>query len=164
MSSRPRVQPSAPLIGLLERAARAMVADMVRSAAERGFPEVRASHNAVFATLAAEGSRVSDMAAQAGITKQSVGEMVRDLEQAGLVEIRPDPTDGRAKIVRYTKRGWQCVRSGESHIRSVDALLASTLGADRMADLRVMLTEIADLLERAGTVVEHSAASRSPDE
>ena len=56
------------LIALVERAERALVTDLVSAAAQRGFPEVRASHNAVFATLRSEGSRVSDMAARAGIT------------------------------------------------------------------------------------------------
>lgn len=132
-----------PLIALVERADRALVADLVSAAAERGFPEVRMSHNAVFATLRAEGSRVSEMAARAGITKQSLAAIVKDLERAGLVTISPDPADGRAKVVKYTNRGWQCARSGAAYLREVEDALATLIGRDRLDDLRGLLGQTA---------------------
>lgn len=132
-----------PLIALVERAERALVADLISAAAERGFPEVRVSHNAVFATLQAEGSRVSDMAARAGITKQSLAAIVRDLEGAGLVTVSPDPADGRAKVVKYTDRGWQCARGGAAYLREVEDALARLIGRDRLDDLRELLDQTA---------------------
>lgn len=137
-----------PFIALVERVDRALVADLVSAAADRGFPEVRASHNAVFATLRAEGSRVSDMAASAGITKQSLAALVRDLEDAGLVKVSPDPTDGRAKLVTYTERGWECVRGGEAHLREVERTLAAVVGRRRLDEVRNTLGEVADHFER----------------
>ena len=133
----------AQLLALVERANRAMVVDLVSGAAARGFPEVRQSHNAVFATLRTEGSRVSDMAARAGITKQSVAAIVRDLEHAGLVSVGPDPTDGRAKLVTYTERGWECVRGGAGHLREQEDTLSDLLGRERLDHLRDMLAEVA---------------------
>ena len=134
----------APLfIALVERVNRAMVADLVSGAAARGFPEVRQSHNAVFATLRSEGSRVSDMAARAGITKQSLAAVVRELEAAGLVTVSADPTDGRAKMVTYTERGWECVKGGAGYLRELEDTLADLLGRERLDDLRGMLEEVA---------------------
>jgi DNA-binding MarR family transcriptional regulator len=135
------------LIALVERADRALVTDLVSAAADRGFPEVRASHNAVFATLEAEGSHVSDMAARAGITKQSVAAIVRDLEAAGLVTVSPDPADRRAKLVRYTDRGWQCARGGSAYLREVEEAMSELLGRDGLAELRASLAAVADALE-----------------
>ena len=140
-----------PFIALVERVDRALVADLVSAAAERGFPEVRVSHNAVFATLQAEGSRVSDMAARAGITKQSLAAIVKDLEGAGLVTVSPDPADGRAKVVRYTDRGWQCVRGGEAYLRDVEDSLATLIGRERLDDLRGLLAVVADSFETSRT-------------
>ena len=134
---------SALFLALVERVNRAMVADLVSGAAARGFPEIRQSHNAVFATLRSEGSRVSDMAARAGITKQSVAAIVRELEDAGLVSVGPDPTDGRAKLVTYTDRGWECARGGAGYLRELEGTLADLLGRERLADLRGMLQEVA---------------------
>jgi DNA-binding MarR family transcriptional regulator len=136
-----------PLIALVERVDRALVADLVGSAAERGFPEVRLSHNAVFATLRTEGSRVSDMAARAGITKQSLAAIVKDLEAAGMVTVSPDPADGRAKVVRYTDRGQQCAHAGAAYLREVEEALASRIGRDRLDDLRELLDQVADHFE-----------------
>lgn len=117
--------------------------DLVSGAAERGFPEVRQSHNAVFATLRSEGSRVSDMAVRAGITKQSVAAIVRELEDAGLVAVGPDPTDGSAKLVTYTERGWQCVRGGAGYLRELEDTLVDLLGRERLDDLRETLADVA---------------------
>ena len=136
-----------PLIALVERAERALVTDLVAAAADRGFPEVRASHNAVFATLQSEGSRVSDMAARAGITKQSLAAIVKDLEAAGLVTVSPDPVDGRAKLVTYTDRGLECARGGASYLRELEDALATTIGRERLDDLREMLDRVALHLE-----------------
>lgn len=135
-----------PLIGLVDDAAQALQRDMVRAAAVAGFPEVRRTHNAVFGTLATDGSRITDMAARAGITKQSMAEIVRDLERLGLVSVDPDPTDARAKLVRYTRRGWRVVRGGQRHIDEVEERLAEALGPERLADLREMLSTVPALL------------------
>ena len=146
MSRTPPPRSDVPLIRLVEDADQALKDDMARAATAAGFPEVRATHNAVFATLRENGSRISVMAAEAGITKQSMAEIVRDLERAGIVRIDPDPTDGRAKLVSYTERGWACVRGGQQHIKDVDAVLADALGQARLAELRVLLSEVVDAL------------------
>jgi DNA-binding MarR family transcriptional regulator len=132
-----------PLLALVEQADRALVADLVSAAAERGFPEIRVSHNAVFATLEPDGSRVSEMAARAGITKQSLAAIVKDLERAGLVAVSPDPADGRAKVVKYTDRGLQCARGGAGYLREVEDNLATVIGRDRLDDLRQLLDQTA---------------------
>ncbi|GAA5115691.1 winged helix DNA-binding protein [Alloalcanivorax gelatiniphagus] len=150
-----------PFIALVERVDRALVRDLVTAAAERGFPEVRISHNAVFATLDAEGSRVSDMAARAGITKQSLAAMVKDLEQAGLVTVSPDPADGRAKVVTYTARGWECVHSGRAHLREVEEALAALVGRERLDDLRGMLALVAEHLETSRAASAPAPYSRT---
>ncbi len=139
----------APFVALVDRVGRALTVDLVSAAAERGFPEVRLSHNAVFATLQAEGSRVSDMAARAGITKQSMAAIVKDLEEVGLVTVSPDPADGRAKVVQYTDRGWECVRGGKAYLREVEDALASLIGRERLAELRGCLVTVADFFESA---------------
>ena len=73
--------------------------------AESGHPEVRAPHGNVFAFLDDGGTRVSELARRAQITKQSMAELVAHLERNGYVERVPDPDDRRAKLVRSTARG-----------------------------------------------------------
>ena len=94
-----------PLIALVHNADKAFQAHMVRSAHERGRPDIKPAHNFLFAILGDEGDRAANLAVRAGITRQSMGEVIRDLVDIGILEMAPDPQDGRAKIVRYTPEG-----------------------------------------------------------
>jgi DNA-binding MarR family transcriptional regulator len=119
-----------PLIQLVETARRWLQTDMVASARNRGWTGLTYAHNSVFSTLSGEGSRASDMAAMAGITRQSMGEIIRGMVALGLVEMRPDPDDGRAKIVAYTARGRECSHQGFQHIIDRERRFEEEFGAD----------------------------------
>jgi DNA-binding MarR family transcriptional regulator len=147
--SRPE-QPSpdyVPLIALVHRLNRALQQDMVREAHRRGHAGLKSSHNAVFATLDPNGSRAADMAAQTGMTRQSMGEIVREMAELGIVEMKPDPADRRAKLVTWTDQGLQFAREGYEHILDVEDRYAAALGAEKFAWLRRALVQMTDLLE-----------------
>src|SRR3954451_18378146 len=127
-----------PLIGLVERAARGLGADMIGTAHERGFTELRLAHGAVFGNLPSEGARITEMAARAGITKQSMGEAVRELVDLGICAIEPDPKDRRAKIVTYTDYSHRVAADGFRHLVQVERRLARTFGADYETARRVL--------------------------
>ncbi|WP_377643492.1 MarR family winged helix-turn-helix transcriptional regulator [Oryzobacter terrae] len=146
MSSPSREPAPVPLIALAFRAFRAMEADMVRSAHDGGHPEVKRTHNAVFATLRRDGMRTVDMAAEMGITRQSMGEVVRDMVELGLLEMRPDPADRRAKIVVYTDEGWRLAAKGYSHIKDLERRFAEELGSEDYEAARRVLERVPRLL------------------
>ena len=128
-----------PFIHLVEKAARALGAEMVRSAREHGHSEIRLAHNAVFATLYGEAGRTSEMAARAGITKQSMGEVVRELAELGILEVHPDPEDRRAKLVSYTDRGLEGAKEGTQHLKDLEKSYVEQFGeADYEAARRVL--------------------------
>jgi DNA-binding MarR family transcriptional regulator len=79
-----------------------------------GYADLRPAHSAVFMGLGTEeAARISELAERAGMTKQSMGALVGYLEQRGYVSVTPDPQDGRAKIVRRSKKA----RDSEGHAR-----------------------------------------------
>jgi DNA-binding MarR family transcriptional regulator len=119
-----------PLIHLVEKAARALGSEMVHAARESGYSEIRLAHNAVFATLYGEAARTSDMAARAGITKQSMGEVVRELADLGILQVNPDPDDGRAKLVSYTDFGIEVTVNGTRHLEDLERRFVEQFGAD----------------------------------
>ena len=136
-----------PLIALVDRANRALQADMVRQAHAWGYGATRPAHNAVFATLGSpDGERTVVLAERAGITRQSMGEVVRDLVELGVVEMVPDPADGRAKLVRYTEAGRAQSRQGYRYIRDLEERFVEELGEDYEAARRV--------LERVGGLLD----------
>jgi DNA-binding MarR family transcriptional regulator len=134
-----------PLIALVHNADKAFQAHMVRSAHERGRPDIKPAHNFLFAILGDDGDRAANLAARAGITRQSMGEVIRDLVDIGILEMAPDPQDGRAKIVRYTPEGKRFTNAGFRHLRELEERFEQEFGADYEAS-RVVLERVVGVL------------------
>ena len=146
--SRPLRHPTrTPLIALVNRANRELQSDMVRHAHERGWTDAKYAHNWVFGFLGQEGARAADLAARAGITRQSMGEVIRDLVELGIVEMKPDPTDRRAKLVTFTDLGLEEARQGYEHIVDLEERMIDELGEEVYEHLRRGLEKIAEVLE-----------------
>src|SRR5690349_14644863 len=71
------------------------------------------------AFLRREGDRIVELAKRAQMTKQAVGYLISYLERHGYVERVPDPTDGRAQIVRRTERGWAFQRAAGRVVQEI---------------------------------------------
>jgi DNA-binding MarR family transcriptional regulator len=112
---------------------------------EAGFDDVRPAHTAVFQHIEAGGSRLTDLAERAQITKQSMGYLVDHLEQRGYLERRPDPSDRRAVLISLTDRGWEQVRASLRIIATIEEEWASGLGQPRMEQLRELLGDLRQL-------------------
>lgn len=136
-----------PLIALVDRANRALQGDMVREAQSRGYEWAKYAHNAVFGTLGSDGGRATDMAARAGITRQSMGEVVRELVDLGVLEMAPDPDDRRAKLVRYTAAGKKMAGDGYRHIIDLERRFAKEFGEEEYEVARRVLERVADILD-----------------
>ena len=109
---------------------------------DAGFDDLRPAHTAVFQHIEARGSRLTDLAERAQITKQSMGYLVDYLEQRGYLERRPDTTDRRAVLVCLTERGWAQVRAALAIIATVEHEWTTQLGEERMEQLRQLLTDV----------------------
>jgi DNA-binding MarR family transcriptional regulator len=146
--SRPLRQPTrTPLIALVNRANRELQSDMVRHAHRRGWTDAKYAHNWVFGFLGQEGARAADLAARAGITRQSMGEVIRDLVELGIVEMKPDPTDRRAKLVTFTELGRQEAMQGFEHIVDLEERVVAELGEEIYDHLRLGLEKVTEILE-----------------
>ena len=127
------------LIGIAER----ITADAVDlGLAVGGFHDLRRSHGVVFYMLDPEGSRITDLARRARITKQGMGQLVAELEAMGYVARRPDPTDGRAKLVVLTAKGHAAVEAGVAALAAMEAQWTAHIGERRARELRATLIDI----------------------
>jgi DNA-binding MarR family transcriptional regulator len=89
-----------------------------------------------------EGSRITDIAKAQDVTKNAVGQLVTELEDLGYVERVPDPDDGRAKIVRYTRKGRALIDDAARIAERLDAEIEAIVGTRRLAQLRSTLADI----------------------
>jgi DNA-binding MarR family transcriptional regulator len=106
-----------------------------------GFPGLRPAHGYALSRLSFGGATGVQVAEHLGITKQSAGQLVDELERAGYARREPHPTDRRGKLIVLTDRGWECVRAAQRALAAIDARLAERLGPDRLVELRAALAE-----------------------
>ncbi len=144
-------QPSLPqlpvgqLLGNLLRLFRAELAE--RGASSKGVEGIRPAHLQVFGVIKAEGTRLTELASSADMSLSAMAELVDSLEQLGYVERRPDPRDGRAKLVCLTDRGWQAMREGRGLIMQIEADWAEALGEEHFATLCEEMQALIDQLD-----------------
>jgi len=132
-----------PNIGILLRVPfQEVVSRVSEGLAEAGFDDIRPAHTAVFQHIRAEGSRLTELAERAQLTKQSMAYLVDYLDQRGYVERQADPTDRRASLIVLTERGWAEVRAALKIIAAIEQDWASRLGKRRMQELRALLTDL----------------------
>jgi DNA-binding MarR family transcriptional regulator len=139
------------LLGALLRLAyHAMMAEVMEALSGTQFTDLQAMHMTAFRPLwdAPQGLRATELAAAARITKQSIGIVVDQLEEGGYVERVAHPSDGRAKLVRLTKRGREAGGLLRAAVRRVEADWAQRIGSDRLAELRSTLTDLVASLDR----------------
>ncbi|MBS1888217.1 MAG: winged helix-turn-helix transcriptional regulator [Actinobacteria bacterium] len=150
------------LPALLDLAVDAMFVDFRKLLEEAGITDVRPTHGCVFRFVHGDGMRLTDLAALAGLTKQSLGEIVDDLARLGYLERYPDPTDKRAKLIRLTPKGQEAQRIGFALFAQLEQDWADAFGPDRIAALRSLLEEVA--LAKAPTAVPELAhPDRAPE-
>jgi DNA-binding MarR family transcriptional regulator len=132
-----------PNIGILLRApVQEVVRRVSAGLAEAGFDDLRPAHTAVFQHIDADGSRLTDLAERAQITKQSMGYLVDYLEDRGYLVRRPDSSDRRATLICLTDRGWKQIRAALAVIAVIEQEWTSQLGERRMQQLRDALVEL----------------------
>jgi len=151
MQAQDEYLPRPPLIRLLNMALVEFAEELQRRMTAAGFGDIRPGHGCVFGGIDPHnGSRLTDLAERAAMTKQSVGEMASDLEQRGYLERVADPSDGRAKIIRLTEHGQVAYGIGRKLIDELEAEWADRYGEERVAALRDALEAVT--AERLGAL------------
>lgn len=132
---------------LLLKAARLYNELAIRAVQSAGHPEIRASHLGIVPHLDLGGTRLTVLAERAGISKQAAGQIVTELEGLGYVERTPDPADGRAKVVRFTKKGLASMSDGLAALDRVAAEVRRRAGDEAVDQLHGALGPVLAALE-----------------
>jgi len=132
-----------PNLGILLFVAyRALEQRAHQAVAAAGITDITLAQARIAARIGPQGSRVSDLAEQARVTKQSAGFLVGQLEAAGYVERVPDPADRRARLVRLTARADRVVAVANTEVERVLAEWADHVGVDRLQQMHETLLDL----------------------
>jgi DNA-binding MarR family transcriptional regulator len=115
--------------------------------AAAGFDDFTLAMARLAARLGEDGSRLTDLAQQAQITKQSAGFLVDQLEKAGYVERIPDPTDARARLIVIAERGRAAQAQARKVERTIEREWERHLGQERMRALREALEDLREITD-----------------
>lgn len=132
---------------LLLSAFRALDEEIGAALRDRGITDLRPGQAAALLLVDRTGTRLTELATRAGITKQAMMQVVDELQSLGCVRRVPDPTDARAKVVRLTARGLRHRAASRKSIQAVDARVRRGLGDRRHDALRATLAELASAEE-----------------
>ena len=128
-------------------ASRAMETRVFDALAAAGFDDITTAQGRVFARIGPKGTRVTDLADQARITKQTAGFLVDQLERAGYVRRVPDPADARARLVQIAPRGEAAVAVARAAEAQVEAEWTRHLGKQVAGQLRRALTRLREITD-----------------
>jgi DNA-binding MarR family transcriptional regulator len=124
---------------LLVQLTRRFQAELFERLRDAGLADARPPHTHVTAYIKADGSRLTELAAMARMTLPAMSELVDDLQRLGIVERRPDPRDGRAKLICLTDAGRAAMRTAQRVIADIEADYARRVGAERFEQAAVTL-------------------------
>ena len=125
----------------------AIVAKIDAGLRARGFTDLRPAHFVVFQHIRPEGSRITELAERAQMTKQSMSELVNYVEVRGYLERKPDPRDRRAKIVQLSRKGEALNNAAREIIQQVEEEWSHQIGWEQMNALKQGLMAIIRVIE-----------------
>lgn len=107
-----------------------------------GHAGLQPAHQAVLTHLRVSGTRLTELARRASMSKQAMGQLVDEVERLDYVERVSDPTDGRAKIVRFTRAGLELIKHGTDIATAIQHEYAGLIGKKKLDLLREILEEL----------------------
>ncbi len=149
-----------PAIGALLRLAWQAVRERIyEGVLEAGYTDLSRAHVLLFRWPTIDGLRPSELAARNQLSRQTINDLLSDLEKRGYLERTPDPTDGRARIVRLTERGWDLTQVISDMSFATESEWVRLIGETRYGEFRSTLCElVAYTLPAEGAVLRKENA------
>ena len=131
------------LIGALLRVpAQAIQRRIVTELNAAGFVELRVPHMAVLQFPGPDGVRPGLLAERAGMSKQAMNQLLRSLEGFGYLVRSDAPDEGRARMVRFTRRGRAAYAKIHDVLRDIEREWSTVLGPKNFAELKGLLLRV----------------------
>jgi DNA-binding MarR family transcriptional regulator len=113
-------------------------------AGDRGYADIREAHLQVFGNVGTEGIRLTELAAQSLLSLAATSELVNDLQSLGYLERRPDPSDGRAKLIHPTPKGIRALDHAGDRVAEIEQHWSELVGAAKFERACRILQDLLD--------------------
>lgn len=113
---------------LLNNAVRRFEARVLALMSEKGHVQTRISHVNLTRNLDIDGTRLTELARRACMSKQAMGELVDQCAELGLVARAADPADRRARLVVFTPDGLEWLGAFRAAVDLAEAEMRAELG------------------------------------
>jgi DNA-binding MarR family transcriptional regulator len=114
---------------------------------EKGYESFRIGHLISLVHIDIEGSTINELAARAGITKQAVSKIVKELSDEGYVETEKHPGDARSVVVKISEKGANFMLDWKECGARIDDEFTKILGTERLDTLKELLFELVNHYE-----------------
>ena len=108
---------------------------------------LRTSHTNLFPHLDFDGVRITELARRLDISKQAISQTIAELELMDVVETIPDPSDGRARLARFTEKGKLAIQQGLAVLRELEVEIENSIGHAKFNALHEALLALELVLE-----------------
>jgi len=105
-----------------------------------GYPYIRAAHTHVLRTMRASGASLTDMAEEAGISKQAMSKLVAEFEGMGFIEWR----EGPPRNIHTTAAGQTLLKYGVLALREAEEHYFCEISDEERETLRKLLLRASD--------------------
>jgi DNA-binding MarR family transcriptional regulator len=132
---------------LLARLLRQFRIDLAGPRAQAGFGDIRDPHLQIFGNVRMGGVRLTELADRVQLSLAATSELVNDLEEMRYLTRRPDPTDGRAKLIDLTERGRNAMSAAGFQVADIERRWSKLVGAKDFAQMCRTMQRLLDELD-----------------
>lgn len=132
---------------LLVRLLREFRDELAEPRSEAGYGDVREPHFQIFGNIRTGGIRLTELAERAQLSLAATSELVNDLAQLGYLTRRPDPADGRAKLIDLTTRGQSLMADAGLRVADIERRWSNTVGAQSFRNMCETMQRLLDELD-----------------
>jgi DNA-binding MarR family transcriptional regulator len=114
---------------------------------EQGYGDIRDPHLQIFGNIRTGSIRLTELATRAQLSLAATSELVNDLAALGYLTRRPDPQDGRAKLIELTNRGRALLADAGIRVAEIEGRWAESVGEADFAHMCATMQRLLDVLD-----------------
>lgn len=127
------------LIAKSHRLVREIASEFLRA---KGYINFRVGHMVALIHIDLEGSNINHLASLAGVTKQAMSKLVKELQDEGFVSIEKHPNDARTLIVKLSDKGINTMLHWKECTAHIDSKFSEIIGSEKVEQLKNILSII----------------------